>query len=158
MRNANQRMLLWSVFTVLAATLPGAGTAWAATAPPPQIASASQIFATSPTQLQIEGSGFGSLRPTVVLGGTPLYVLSFTDTLVFASIPAAVPDGAYALVLTSGDPKGGSSAPFDVAIGAVGPAGPTGPAGPQGLADRRRISSLTTFSRTRAIRFCGEPQ
>jgi hypothetical protein len=55
----------------------------------PQIDSASQIFATSPTQLQIEGSGFGSLRPTVVLGGTPLFLLSFTDTLVFASVPVA---------------------------------------------------------------------
>jgi hypothetical protein len=47
MRNANQRMLLWSVFTVLAATLPGTGTIWAATATPPQIASASQIFTTN---------------------------------------------------------------------------------------------------------------
>jgi hypothetical protein len=132
MRNANQRMLLWSVFTVLAATLPGTGTIWAASATPPQIASASQIFTTNPTQLQIQGSGFGSLRPIVVLGGTPLFILSYTDTMVFASVPVAVPEGTYALVLTSAEPKIGSSAPFEVAIGAVGPAGATGPAGPQG--------------------------
>jgi hypothetical protein len=134
MKNANQRMLLWSVFTVLAASMPGARTAWADKTAPPQIASASQIFATSPTQLQIQGSGFGSLRPTVVLSGTPLFLLSFTDTMVFASVPVALPPGTYALVLTSGDPKAGSSAPFEVAIGAVGPPGATGPAGPQGPA------------------------
>jgi hypothetical protein len=134
MRNANQRMLLCSVFTVLAASLPGVRTAWAQKIAIPQIVSASQLFATNPTQLQIEGSGFGSLRPTVVLGGTPLFLLSFTDTMVFASVPVAVPPGTYTLVLTSGDPKSGSSAPFDVAIGAVGPAGATGPAGPQGPA------------------------
>src|ERR1019366_6129613 len=134
MRNANQRMLLWSVFMMLAATLPGTGTIWAATATPPQIASASQIFTTDPTQLQIQGSGFGSLRPIVVLGGTPLFILSYTDTMVFATVPVAVPEGTYALVLTSADPKIGSSAPFEVAIGAVGSTGATGPAGAQGPA------------------------
>jgi hypothetical protein len=124
-----------SVRNIAFALLAGAGTAWAgAAAATPQIASASQIFTTSPTQLQIEGSGFGAVSPTVYLGVTPLFVLSFTDTVVFASVPAVLPPGSYTLVLTPGGAKSASSAPFEVAIGAVGPAGPSGPAGAQGPA------------------------
>jgi hypothetical protein len=117
------------VGTVMASLLLAVGSTWAATAPA-QIDSA---VITSPTVLQIDGSGFGTVRPVVVLGGTPLYLLSFTDTVVFASVPVAVPAGSYALVIT---PSGGKdvSAPFDVTIGTTGPAGATGPAGPMGTA------------------------
>jgi hypothetical protein len=108
--------------------------AHAAAAATPQIDSVSQIFATNPTQLQINGSGFGTAKPTVVIGGNPLFILSFTDTVVFASVPppAVVPPGSYSLVLTPDNHNGVSSAPFEVAIGAVGPPGPTGPAGATG--------------------------
>ena len=125
-----------SMRNIAFALLVGAGTTWAGPAgvTSPQIASASQLFTTSPTQLQIEGSGFGAVSPTVYLGVTPLFVLSFTDTVVFASVPAVLPPGSYTLVLTPGGAKSTSSAPFEVAIGAVGPSGPAGPAGAQGPA------------------------
>jgi hypothetical protein len=123
-----------SMSNALALLVLGAGSTWAASPGTPEIDSASQIFTISPSQLEIQGSGFGTLRPIVVLGGTPLFILSFTDTVVFASVPQVVPPGTYTLVLTPGASKSNPSAPFDVTIGAVGPAGATGPAGPQGPA------------------------
>jgi hypothetical protein len=116
------------VGVVTASLLLAVSSTWGATAPMPQIDSA---VITSPTVLQIDGSGFGTVRPTVVLGGTPLYLLSFTDTVVVASVPVAVPAGSYTLVITQGSGKD-ISASFDVTIGAAGPAGATGPAGPAG--------------------------
>jgi len=131
--NLNRRMLLEvsAISSAIALLVLSAGASWAAAGTTPQIVSASQIFATSPTQLEIQGSGFGTLTPTVFLGVTPLFVLSFTDTTVFASVPAAVPAGSYTLVLTPAGAKTGS-APFEVAIGAVGPPGPAGPQGSAG--------------------------
>src|ERR1700719_3771102 len=104
MKYTLKRMLTnTSTMNIAFALLVGAGTASAGTAAAsPQIASASQLFTTSPTQLQIEGSGFGAVSPTVYLGVTPLFVLSFTDTVVFASVPAVLPPGSYTLVLTPG--------------------------------------------------------
>ncbi len=124
--NASRTIVAFALLAGASTTLAGPGGG------APQITSASQIFGTNPTQLQIEGSNFGAVTPTVFLGPTPLFVLSFTETVVYASVPAAVAPGSYTLMLTAGGHNGGSSAPFEAAIGAVGPPGPTGPAGPTG--------------------------
>jgi hypothetical protein len=152
MRNGNQRMLLWCLHGV-----DGEPAGCTYHMGPEDRGAANRFgiadFCDQPIQLQIDGSSFGSLRPTVVLGGTPLFLLSFTDTMVFASVPVAVPPGSSALVLTSGDPKSGSSAPFEMAIGAVGPAGalvPRDRKAPQG--SRARATSIQEISSSRPSR------
>jgi Collagen triple helix repeat (20 copies) len=86
------------------------------------------------TTIAIHGSGFGSTKPVVTLGGTTLVVNSpFSATDVTAALPAGLPPGSYQLVLTTTSKPSGS-APFVVTIGDVGPSGPQGPAGPAGSA------------------------
>src|SRR5262245_20549421 len=74
----------------------------------------------------------------VTLAGTPLVVLSATETDVLAQLPPGLEPGSYQLVVSRGAAtvQNGS---FDLTVGAVGPAGPPGPKGdmgdpgPQGL-------------------------
>lgn len=75
----------------------------------------------------------------VTLAGTPLVVLSATDSQVFARLPPGLAPGTYLLRVSRGT-GAVQNGTFDLTVGAVGPAGPTGPkgdmgnTGPEGLA------------------------
>jgi hypothetical protein len=102
-----------------------------------QISSVEQTFTTHPSQLTITGTGFGTVRPMVTLGGVPLLVLLYTDTKVVVQLPTSIDSnpGTYYLKLTKSghsEDDGNSTATFDTAIGAAGPTGPAGPQGAQG--------------------------
>jgi hypothetical protein len=84
----------------------------------------------TPYQLTIVGSNFGSIQPPVTLDDLPLTVISYTNTMVVATIPNSVVPGSYTLVVTNG--QNGQSGTSVTTIGAVGPQGPSGPQGPQG--------------------------
>lgn len=87
----------------------------------------------------IQGTGFvgnhadedesDNLR--VSLGGEELDVVSVTDTLIQAILPAAVQPGDYLLTVSIGHGKKDNDA-YALTVGAVGPQGPQGPPGPQG--------------------------
>jgi Collagen triple helix repeat (20 copies)/IPT/TIG domain len=131
-RNSIVRMLSFFSTCFLAATV------WAAS-PHPVITGAVPDFAINPTQLTILGSSFGTDRPLVSLDGLPLTVLSFTDTLVVASLPPSLTPGSYLLALSARDKTNQAfTSEFDVTLGAVGPKGDmgdrglTGPQGNQG--------------------------
>lgn len=83
-------------------------------------------------KITINGLGFGTGRPTVTMGGTPLVVNDgFSNTRIVANLPAPLPAaGDYLLVVTNA-----SSRLFGVltaTIGWAGEQGPPGPSGPQG--------------------------
>ena len=83
-------------------------------------------------KITIDGTGFGTGRPTVTMGGTSLVVNDgFSPTSIVEDLPAALPAaGTYLLVVTNS-----ASHLFGVlmvAIGAIGPQGPPGAQGPQG--------------------------
>jgi hypothetical protein len=75
--------------------------------------------------------------PHVALGGTPLTVLSSSDTDIVASLEAVAgienDPGDYLLVV-SPHGRSGPSSTLVVTVGADGPAGPSGPPGPPGPA------------------------
>ena len=105
----------------------------------PIITSVNEFTAVSPAQLDIIGTGLASTsgpcgRTTVSLGGTPLYVLSFTSTLVTVQIPSSILNspGTYRLLLDSCQSDDSSGADFYVVIGASGQSGATGPTGALG--------------------------
>lgn len=92
--------------------------------------------------LNFEDGKGGPLSAT--LGGVPLTVTGFTDSLAEIALPAGIGDGDYELTLSNAN--GGYS--YALTLGAVGPQGeqgpvgstgptgpqgPTGPAGPQGV-------------------------
>jgi hypothetical protein len=106
-------------------------SAWAAGSTP-QIASATSTFSPLPGQITIDGSGFGSSKPTVTLGGSSLLVLSFTSTVVTAQLPNNLIPGTYDLAVTNNDHLGGTGH-LDATVGTVGPQGQQGPAGPPGI-------------------------
>jgi hypothetical protein len=99
------------------------------------IVSAGMIDTTSPHQLVIKGTGFGTSRPVVAISGFPALVLSYTNTVVTVQIPAmvdAVP-GTYVLTIDSGPGRDeDKAATLDITLGAA-VAGPVGATGPQGL-------------------------
>jgi len=74
----------------------------------------------------------------VTLAGTPLTILSATETQVLAQLPPRLAPGTYLLEVSRGKSKVQNHS-FDLTIGAVGlpgdrgPKGPTGDAGPPGL-------------------------
>jgi Collagen triple helix repeat (20 copies) len=123
---------------VLAAVLSvlyiGVASAQIAQLPVPQIVRADTD--TALTQLFIDGIHFGTGVPKVTLAGTPLTVVTHTDTHVAAMLPSGGVDPAsYSLIVAVQVP--GStitvpSVPFDVTIGAVGPQGPKGETGATG--------------------------
>ena len=88
------------------------------------------------TQLIIDGIHFGTATPTVTLAGTPLTVVTHTDTHIVAMLPSGGVDPAsYSLIVSVPVPRSAimvPSMPFDVAIGAVGPQGPKGDVGATG--------------------------
>jgi hypothetical protein len=67
--------------------------------------------------------------PTVVLAGTKLAVISFTDKTVIAELPSAISTGSYQLSITNNQKLSGN---FSITVGAAGPPGSPGPIGPQG--------------------------
>ena len=86
-------------------------------------------------QLTINGSGFGTVTPSVTVDSFGFAISSFTQTVVVASAPPNVnlPPGTYTLTLTNNSTNGTKrSITFSLTLGAVGPAGPTGATGPAG--------------------------
>ena len=86
--------------------------------------------------LTLHGTNFSKLKGIrLMLSGvaTPLPILSLTDQMVVALLPAGIAPGTYAVSVVSGQ---GSDAnivdDFFVAIGDTGATGATGPAGPSG--------------------------
>lgn len=84
-------------------------------------------------QVTIQGENLAGRRrlPEVALAGWPLEVLSASDEVVVARLPAGVEPGTYLLTVSTGPGHTWSDA-FHVAIGTVGPAGLPGPPGPSG--------------------------
>src|ERR1700722_2860526 len=85
-------------------------------------------------QITINGSGFdpSGTAPIVSFNGTNLVLVSYTNGVVVAKLPASVAAGTYQLSVTNSQSLFWI---FDVTYGAVGPQGPpgmTGPPGPQG--------------------------
>ncbi|PYQ37791.1 MAG: hypothetical protein DMF77_25920, partial [Acidobacteria bacterium] len=74
----------------------------------------------------------------VTLAGTPLGVVTATDSQVLAQLPPGLEPGSYVLKVSRG-PSALQNGVFEVTIGTVGPVGPRGPkgdmgdVGPQGL-------------------------
>ena len=83
-------------------------------------------------QITINGAGFGSARPTVVMGGTPLAVNDgFGNTKIVANLPTPLPAaGDYLLVVTNTSSR--LLGVLTVTIGGAGTPGPAEPPGPQG--------------------------
>ncbi|HYP15436.1 MAG TPA: hypothetical protein VEQ63_16020, partial [Bryobacteraceae bacterium] len=96
----------------------------------PNISSATVSYSTTPNQLTITGTNFGSNLPIVELDGLSLLVTSSTTTTIIAALPVNLPPGSYELNVTAKT----HTATFAVAIGTNGPAGPVGPTGPTGPA------------------------
>jgi collagen triple helix repeat protein/IPT/TIG domain-containing protein len=86
--------------------------------------------------ITINGLGFGADVPLVTLEGTPLTVVSNTNSQIVVNLPSGTVPGTYLLrvrqQVLSGPFGGLSTAAFNATIGEVGPAGPQGPAGPAG--------------------------
>ncbi len=106
----------------------------------PLIKAALPDSSASPTQLNITGENFGTLKPVVTLDSMPLTVASFSATSVTALLPAGLTPGSYLLTLQQNG-RESRTATFDVALGAIGPKGdkgdpgapgPVGPSGPMG--------------------------
>src|SRR5688500_9630225 len=97
----------------------------------PVIASV-QINLPGPDKITINGTGFGTARPNVSMGGTPLVVSDgFTNTKVVANLPTPLPAaGDYLLVVTNTSTR--LIAVLTVTIGGVGSPGPQGAPGPKG--------------------------
>ena len=81
--------------------------------------------------LNLEDGKGGPLSAS--LGGVPLSVVSFTDSLAEISLPPEIGDGDYELLLSNAN----GAYSYALTLGAVGPQGvqgPTGPSGPVGPA------------------------
>src|SRR5882762_8732500 len=96
------------------------------------------------SDLVINGSGFGTRAPSVLLGGTALVVSSNSPTKIVAKLPAGLPAATYELrlVFTSNGKKNDDGkknneergASFNVTIGATSAQGPAGRTGAPGEA------------------------
>ena len=89
--------------------------------------------------LTLHGTNFTKVKSIrLILSGvaTPLPILSLTDRMVVALLPAGIAPGTYAVSVVAGQGADANTVDdFFVAIGgagAPGPAGPAGPAGPTG--------------------------
>ncbi|PWT97560.1 MAG: hypothetical protein C5B51_31140 [Terriglobia bacterium] len=118
-----------SVLLAFAPVLPGQTAA--ELAPAPNIDNTVIITSVVPNQIVITGKNFGTSAPSVTMNGLFLTVLSYSDTVVLAQLPASVTGnpGTYQMTLINSSGRKGS---LDVAVGALGPAGPSGPQGPTG--------------------------
>jgi hypothetical protein len=83
------------------------------------------------TQITINGTGFGSKLPKVLLGTTALTVTQSSNTAITANLPPATPAGAYLLTVQNSETS--LLTIFTADIGQIGPVGPQGPTGPMGL-------------------------
>jgi hypothetical protein len=91
----------------------------------PSISSATANFAVSPPQLTIVGHNFGSVQPTVTLGGTSLTVISSSSSNVVADLPQALVLGAsYTLTVTNNQSFLKPKATLDLTLGLAGPQPP----------------------------------
>src|SRR4030067_3045035 len=80
--------------------------------------------------LYIWGKNFGTTPYKVLLGGTALYVQSWSQQEIIAQLPVDVTSGTYLLIVYTG--KILPSTEMSVTIGAQGVEGPPGPEGPEG--------------------------
>jgi hypothetical protein len=82
-------------------------------------------------QITLTGTGFepAKTKPTVQFNGTTLAVVSFSNTQVVATLPAAVTPGTFNLTVTNSQ---GNGVDFNMTYGPTGPQGPAGPAGAAG--------------------------
>jgi hypothetical protein len=85
----------------------------------------------STNQVTFNGSGFEPTRklPTVLYSGSPLAVLSYTDTQIVAALPVNTAAGNFTILIVN---SLGEFMPYELTYGSTGPQGPIGPAGPQG--------------------------
>jgi len=85
----------------------------------------------SRNQVTFNGSGFEPARksPTVLFAGSPLTVISYTDTQIVAALPANTVAGNFSVLIVN---SLGLFMPYELTYGSAGPQGPIGPAGPQG--------------------------
>ena len=128
----SRSVIAWTLALALCMTVVASTTAAQATNPPlPSIASV-QLDLPSAGKITINGSGFGTARPTVSMGGTPLAVDDgFGNTTVVANLPTPLPAaGDYQLVVTN--TQSNQFGQLTVTIGAVGPPGPKGDKGDPG--------------------------
>ena len=105
---------------------------WAQQTNTPRIDASTIDTNVNPNQITIQGANFGTTQPLVTVDNVPLVVLSFTDTVIVATLPASISPGSYALAVAGGR-NGNQVVTSVVTIGAVGPQGPAGPQGPQGF-------------------------
>lgn len=104
-----------------------------AVAQKPAITSVTVTFSTTPPQITINGSAFGSTKkPRVSLAGVVLTVSTYSDTAILAQAAGSLAVGSYQLTVTNTVSL--QSTVFTMAVGSTGPAGPIGPSGPAGPA------------------------
>jgi hypothetical protein len=82
-------------------------------------------------QVTFNGSGFEPSKkaPTILFAGSPLSVISFTDTQIVAVLPMNTGAGNFTVLVVN---SLGEFLPYELTYGSTGPQGPIGPAGPQG--------------------------
>jgi hypothetical protein len=89
-------------------------------------------------QVTLLGTSFEPLKktPTVLFSGTPLPIVTFSNTQIVAALPADMTAGTYSVFVAN---SLGEVVPFVLTYGATGPQGPagakgaTGATGPQGV-------------------------
>jgi hypothetical protein len=82
-------------------------------------------------QVTLNGSGFEPSRkaPTILFAGSPLTVISYTDTQIVATLPANTVAGNFTVLIVN---SLGEFLRYELTYGSTGPQGPIGPEGPQG--------------------------
>ena len=87
----------------------------------------------SNNQVTFNGSGFEPSKrsPSVLFAGSPLTVISYTDTQIVAALPANTVAGNFTVLIVN---SLGEFLPYELTYGSAGPQGPIGPQGPQGQA------------------------
>ncbi len=82
-------------------------------------------------QVTFSGASFepSGKAPTVLFSGSPLAIVSFTNTQIVAALPTNTKAGTYSVCVAN---SLGELLPFALTYGATGPQGPIGPQGPAG--------------------------
>src|SRR5579859_4616201 len=82
-------------------------------------------------QVTFSGSGFEPLKksPTVLFAGSPLSVISYSDTQIVAALPVVTVPGNFTVLIVN---SLGEFLPYELTYGSTGPQGPIGLEGPQG--------------------------
>jgi YVTN family beta-propeller protein len=133
--NTQNRRRFVTVLTLLfalcaAGIVPAAATTQ--TNPVQPVITSAQLNLPSAGQITIDGTGFGSDRPTVTMGDTPLAVNDgFSNTKIVANLPAPLPAaGNHLLAVTNAQSR--LSGVLTVNIGGAGTQGPKGDKGDPG--------------------------